>query len=367
MKILILMSDDLVNYCGGLGVRIQKLLDYFIKDHECVVYTTCPVDSYEYKGVPVKSLTKNKKVLKGVDFSGLESYIGLNLEVIKNNKFKPDIIIATDHPCIMSGIQLKYYYSCKLIVEFNLALFSYEKLYNSQNLNEANKIRSNIMKDTEHLGCLESDVTVMCSKYYADVCPFPCNKMIVIPNAINIEEFETQIDFKYPFGDVHLLYIGRFNIQKGVDILLNIHLPPSVHIYFAGSDRGGNLCQAVMEVCNKKPNFHFLGELKDSKKVGAIQNAHAVIFPSRHEPFGIVGLEAMICKTPLITTRTGGIASYTNKNTCIECTENTVEQSILKFLKMPKKEVDEMVQKAYKNAQKYDWKNIYKQYKQWLN
>lgn len=356
------MSDDLVNYCGGLGVRIQKIINHMSKDHECVIYTTTPVDSYEYKGVPVKSLTKNSKF----KFSGMETYIGSNLEIIKNDKFVPDVIIATDHPCIMTGVQLKYFYNCKLIIEFNLALFSYEKMYDPQKLSDANKIRSDIMRDTEHIGCAEADITVMCSQYYADVCPFPCKKMVVIPNAINIDEFEKPVEFKYPHGKVHLLYIGRFNIQKGVDLLLNMDLPPEIHVYFAGSDKGGNLCPAVMEVCKIKENFHFLGELKGAKKVGAIQKAHAVLFPSRHEPFGIVGLEAMICKTPLITTRTGGIASYTKPDTCIECTEYTIRESILKFAGLSADAVSAMTEKAYQEAKKYDWKNIYELYSKWL-
>ena len=358
MKILILISDDLVNYSGGLGVRIQKLLNWFIKEHECVVYTTQPVDPYEYKGVPVKSLTKNTKL----KFAGLETYIGSNLEIIKNSKFVPDVILATDHPCIMSGVQLKYYYNCKLIIEFNLALFSYEKMYDPEKLNEANKIRSNIMRDTEQLGCQEADVTVMCSGYYADVCPFQCRKMEVIPNAIDTKEFDIPVEFVYPHGDVHLLYIGRFNVQKGVDLLLNIDLPPHVHIYFAGSDKGGNLCPYVVETCKRKSNFHFLGELKGSKKVGALQKAHAVLFPSRHEPFGIVGLEAMISKTPLITTRTGGISSYADSDMCLECTENTIAETIDRFLKSSQNDIDNMVEKAHKRARDFDWEKIYFKY-----
>ena len=356
------MSDDLLNYSGGLGVRIQKLLSWFVKEHECLIYTSQPVDSYNYNGVKVKSLTKNTDL----KFAGLESYIGSNLEIIKNNKFVPDIIIATDHPCIMTGVQLKYYYKCKLIIEFNLALFSYEKMYDPEKLNEANKLRSSVMKDTENLGCREADLTVMCSEYYANVCPFKCKKMTVIPNGIDIKEFEQPVEFKYPHGEIHLLYIGRFNIQKGVDLLLNLDLPSNVHLYFAGSNKGGNLYPYVIEACKNKNNFHFLGELKGTKKVGALQKAHAVLFPSRHEPFGIVGLEAMISKTILITTRTGGISSYVDSDMCIECTENTINESIYKFLNTPEKTIENMIHRCYERAKKYDWENIYVNYKKWL-
>lgn len=356
------MSDDLLNYSGGLGVRFQKLLNRFIKEHECIVYTSQPVESYDYNGIKVKSLTNNNDL----KFAGLESYICSNLEIIKNNNFVPDIIIATDHPCIMTGVQLKYYYNCKLIIEFNLALFSYEKMYDPEKLNEANKLRSNVMKDTEKLGCREADLTVMCSEYYAKVCPFYCKQMTIIPNGIDIKEFEQPVDFTYPYGEVHLLYIGRFNVQKGVDLLLNLNLPPNVHLYFAGSNKGGNLYPHVINICNNKHNFHFLGELKGSKKIGALQKAHAVLFPSRHEPFGIVGLEAMISKSILITTRTGGISSYIDSDMCIECTENTINESIQEFLKTPKNVIENMKNKSYERAKKYDWENIYINYKKWL-
>ncbi len=61
------------------------------------------------------------------------------------------------------------------------------------------------------------------------------------------------------------------------------------------------------------PKVEFLGEVDDETKWNLYRKAKALIFPSEHEDFGIMPVEAMAVGTPVIAYRSGGV-----KETVIE-------------------------------------------------
>lgn len=169
------------------------------------------------------------------------------------------------------------------------------------------------------------------------------------------------LNYKFPNSkenDINLVYVGRFNSQKGLHLLLNIDIPDNVNIYFIGSSRGGNLYNVIIELCKIRKNFHFLGEKLDKEKIVILKRADAILFPSLHEPFGIVGLEAMASKTLCITTRVNGIATYMDKDMCIEIENQDIKTAIMNFLKMSNEDKNKIINKAYKRAKQYSWKLI---------
>jgi len=53
----------------------------------------------------------------------------------------------------------------------------------------------------------------------------------------------------------------------------------------------------------------------DQSELRILYNIASIfIFPSRDEPLGLVGLEAIACGTPVIGSNIGGIPEYINKN-----------------------------------------------------
>ena len=53
-------------------------------------------------------------------------------------------------------------------------------------------------------------------------------------------------------------------------------------------------------------NINFLGEVTEDEKLDLMKNAIALIYPSEHEDFGIVPVEAMAAGTPVIALAQGG-------------------------------------------------------------
>jgi glycosyltransferase involved in cell wall biosynthesis len=213
----------------------------------------------------------------------------------------------------------------------------------------------------------------MCSKYYQEVCPHQINNVVTVENGIDIEDFDEVCDCdvdNYTFpnsNEINLVYIGRFNSQKGLHILFDIALPENVNIYFVGGKRGGDLYETILQLCRIRKNFYYLGEKVGKEKIVIMKKADAILFPSLHEPFGIVGLETMACKTVCITTRVNGIGTYMLPNMCVEIYDLNAEEAINRFLEMTPAQKKEITDRAYEQVKNYTWKNISIKFQHVLN
>lgn len=129
------------------------------------------------------------------------------------------------------------------------------------------------------------------------------NKVEVIPNGINTEDFKFSIEKRHSFLDeinisesnLILGNIGRFQTQKNHKFMIDIlrHLlnkNENVYLLLVGE---GELKEEIVEYAKEMYTFEhiiFLGERKD---IGAFLSAIDVfIFPSLFEGFGIAALEA---------------------------------------------------------------------------
>jgi glycosyltransferase involved in cell wall biosynthesis len=151
-------------------------------------------------------------------------------------------------------------------------------------------------------------------KYFKayDVQP---NKVSVIPNGINPDDYPEsdgeKFRARYGVGDAPMiLFLGRLNIIKGPDMLLEAFCRCSqddcmktYHLVLAGPD-GGMLKQLrqMVESSSVKNRIHFTGHLSGSEKSEAYRAADFLAIPSRQEAMSIVVLEAGITGTPVLIT-----------------------------------------------------------------
>jgi len=137
--------------------------------------------------------------------------------------------------------------------------------------------------------------------------------VIVIPNGVSPSDFpEINNDlFLEKFGlkgTDFLLFMGRLNLIKGPDILLDafVHIAnsyPELHLVFAGPDEG--MLEPLMRSASKAGlagRVHFLGFLAGDEKNAAYRTAKLLVVPSRHEAMSIVAVEAGICGLPVLLT-----------------------------------------------------------------
>lgn len=155
-------------------------------------------------------------------------------------------------------------------------------------------------------------------KAYPDVEP---GRIHVIYNGIDLAEYqkisETKAltDYGVDPAVPYVLFVGRITRQKGVTHLVDAisHLPPDTQVVLcAGApdtpEIAGELRNKVEKARQHHPRIVWIEKMVT--KLEAIQlYSHARVFccPSVYEPFGIINLEAMACRAPVVASATGGI------------------------------------------------------------
>ncbi len=91
-------------------------------------------------------------------------------------------------------------------------------------------------------------------------------------------------------------------------------------------------------------NINFLGEVTEDEKLDLMKNAIALIYPSEHEDFGIVPVEAMAAGTPVIALAQGGpLETIIDGKTGLffkDRTPDSLIEAVKKFEKMKFKSED---------------------------
>lgn len=177
------------------------------------------------------------------------------------------------------------------------------------------------ISDVEWWLTYEAWRVVCCSRYMEkelqDVFQLPRDKIKVIYNGIRLEEMETpansekkRLKFALPEEKI-IFYVGRLVREKGVDTLLeaasrlkNYNMPYKLIISGKGPE-GDYLRNKTWEM-GLQDNVSFTGYISDEDRNLLYCLADAAVFPSLYEPFGIVALEAMAAKTPVVVSDIGG-------------------------------------------------------------
>lgn len=112
------------------------------------------------------------------------------------------------------------------------------------------------------------------------------------------------------------LVVGRLERLKGVDSALEALARlthPSVRLVVVGDDGGErgerDRLRRIASELGIATRVDFAGSLDRGRLAHLYRRATACLFPSYSETFGLVALETLACGTPLVTTRSAGVAS----------------------------------------------------------
>lgn len=190
----------------------------------------------------------------------------------------------------------------------------------------------------------------------------------IIPNGIDMSIWNPRKGLTLE-GNKNIVFWGRFSKEKGVDLIIKstknvLKTFPDTHFYLIGK---GPLYQYLIKIVKDlgiEKNIHFTGFLPKKELIKYVCSSDIVMFPSRYEPFGMMILEAMALKKPIISTRVGGIKdiikNYENGILVNPKTED-ISKTTIQILKNDGLR-DLLSAKAYETAKKYKWEKICNNY-----
>ena len=147
------------------------------------------------------------------------------------------------------------------------------------------------------------------------------NKVKVIYNGIKLDEYvvteETSTLDKFGIDKTkpYVLFVGRITRQKGIIHLVNAikYIDPDTQIILcAGAPDTPEIAKemedSVNEVKKTRKNVIWIDDMLPKNEIIQLYS-HADVFccPSIYEPFGIINIEAMACKTAVVASAVGGI------------------------------------------------------------
>ena len=182
--------------------------------------------------------------------------------------------------------------------------------------------------EAERMIALSADRTVVASRdeqeqlvrlYGADV-----ERIVTVPCGVNLDLFhpigktEARRQLGLRDDDRILLFVGRIEPLKGVDILLaaaaQLEGESDCFVLVVGGDSAAqdgevsHLRDLASEL-GIAERVNFLGAVDHERLPLFYSAADICVMPSFSESFGLVAVEAMACGTPVVASRVGGLAA----------------------------------------------------------
>ncbi|CAD6516790.1 Glycosyl transferase group 1 [metagenome] len=350
-----------------LGTNIAEQLGK--KGHNVSIFTT-DLDFANNTNTFNKNLSRNEKL----EFFNIKrSHVIFKLKLffvnpgmysmLKNEK--PDII----HAIGIRGFQA---FVSALVSKFNnipLIISDQGGLFTHPDFNKGiiNKILYRLQEPIIKFIINQAKKVIVANEYEKSIFKKYTNeeKLCIVFNGINYQELlKPPIDFKikYNIDKKFILFLGRFNLVKGIDYLLNAYSQISseqisqniilviMGVNFGYQDEMENLIKRL----NLQDKILLLKKPSREDVISAYHSCEFLVLPSRWELSPLTPVEGFACKKPTISSKLHGIPYVIEDNVTglLVEPENTSDlaNAIRKFLKNPDL-VTQMGNNGYKKVE----------------
>jgi starch synthase len=305
---------------GGAGVHVDYLSRELAKEIEVEVHCWGPQHSDEDK-LHIRGSEPWAEISNGTEgkFKGALEAFSLNLTQIKALD-GIDVVHTHTWYVSMAGYLAKKLYG----MPFVLTTHSLEPLraWKAEQLGSGYAMSSWM----ERTAILDADAIVAVSNgTKADILrAYPeveADRVHVIYNGIDLAEYQKTdeskalTDYGVDAAVPYVLFVGRITRQKGVTHLVDAirHMPPETQVVLcAGApdtpEIAAELRTKVEDARKNHSRIVWIEKMVTRQETIQLYS-HARVFccPSVYEPFGIINLEAMACRAPVVASAIGGI------------------------------------------------------------
>jgi len=365
---------------GGISPHVYYLSKSLTRKGMKVYVVTC-----DFPGAP------QHEVLDGVEIFRIDSYknpspdfatwvylMNVNMQkeaaaIIKGLDGNVDVLHAHDWLVATAGIGLKHVFRKPLFATIH-----------STEIGRRNGIHfdyERMIHETEAWLTYEAWKVICCSDYMVShvrwAFGLPADKQIMIPNGVNADVYAeiektdlTQFRIKFASPEEKIvLFVGRLVYEKGVHVLVNA-IPKvlekvNAKFVIVGNGYMKEQLSGLVKSLGIAQKVLFTGFVDDETLRKLQICADVSVVPSLFEPFGIVALEAMAAKSPVVVSDTGGLGEivdhdvdgvkvYTNN-------PDSLAWGIIRVL-TDERNAQRLRSNAYKKIQeKYNWDRIAQQ------
>lgn len=365
MKDVLMIGWELPPFnSGGLGVACFYLAEALAK--KVNLYFALP------KRIPLQPTVfplifadEEMRVMPGYGGGGVsnilvevESYGPRLFKAIKKAKLKFDIIHAHDWLCAKAAVFLKEKLHLPAILHIHATEFE-------RTGGNPNPTIYRIEKETFQQADTLVTVSDLTAQLVSDCYQIAPSKITAVPNGIDFTHHagKDNVYFKQlkEKGYKLVLFVGRLVLQKGPDYFLQT-LPQvkkffKVKYIFAGSGEMFEQLVTTAKELGVLGDIVFTGFLRDSELWGLYEVADLLVAPSVFDPFGLVPLESIKYKTPVIISKTTGAGHYlAHALKCDFWDTQKMSELIINLLKYPAAR-RELAENSYQELPKFNWED----------
>lgn len=362
---------------GGISPHVFYLSKSLAKNGVKVHVVTC-----DFPGAPAHETLDGVEVYRvdsyrnpSPDFATWVYLMNLNMQkeaaaIAARLPEKIDVFHAHDWLVATAGIGLKHVFRKPLLVTMHSTeIGRRDGLHTSA---------EKMISETEAWLTYEAWKVICCSQYMVSHVKWafglPDDKLVMVPNGVNLHVYENigkedlknfRKDFALPEEKL-VLFVGRLVYEKGAHVLVNAipKILEEVNAKFVvvGSGYMKEQLSAIVKSMGLERKVLFTGFLDEESLLKLQCAADVSVVPSLFEPFGIVALEAMAAKSPVVVSDTGGLTEIVEHDvTGVKAYPNNVDSLAWGVAKVLSDEAyaNMLRENAFRRIQeKYDWDKI---------
>jgi glycosyltransferase involved in cell wall biosynthesis len=306
---------------GGISPHVYFLSKSLVKQGVKVHVVTC-----DFPDTPAH------EVVDGIDVYRVDSYrnpapdfvswvylMNINMQkeaaqIVKKTG-QIDLFHAHDWLVANAGIGLKHVFRKPLLVTMHST-----EMGRREALHTATE---KMIHETEVWLNYEAWRVICCSEYMIShvrsVFGLPNDKLDMIPNGVDTDTYDNieddLTDFRNKFAlpeEKIILYVGRLVYEKGIQVLIGavpkVLSKVNAKFIIVGSGYMKEQLLGIVRGMGLEHKVLFQGFMDEKSLLRLQRVADVSVVPSLFEPFGIVALEAMAAKSPVVVSDTGGMS-----------------------------------------------------------
>ena len=281
---------------GGVATYIATLLNHS-KNLEIEDFLICSEKNSEYEwNIPVDHV--NYYPYERSLLRIFPAMVAIQKEI---RRVRPDVIYChSTWAGLLARLPL-FFLSKKIRVIYNAHGWAF--------LRDTSEWKRKFYAWVERLLFFRTDAVVNVSRYEYDAAlhyGLGEEKQHIIYSGIEVDKEPLDSSICLAKNAVNLLFVGRFDPQKGVDYLLDVFRKcqrSDIHLTLIGDNVIGGLHIEK----NNTDRVTFLGWVPHESLSSYYAACDAVIMPSRWEAFGLVAVEAMKFSKPVIVSNRGAL------------------------------------------------------------